>query len=199
MLSRHYAITALVFVLCLGAQLSRSNPSPQNFQSVGQADTKGFTDPIYGYSLRLPAAWKPYPRTSSKAEAPVRLSLSTPEKNTLIVSVYRLPRSVNGHSEFERIARDYVQPIVDAYLKSFDITKILGEKKDDQSDRRSMRFWQGTSALHASIAPAVLISSHTIPYGSDLMVNIVYVSGNDSNEEVKALDAIMSSLSFPSR
>jgi hypothetical protein len=62
-----------------------------------------------------------------------------------------------------------------------------------------MRLWQGTSALHASIAPAMLISLHAIRYGSDFMVNIVYVSGEDSKEEVVAVDAVMNSLSFPSR
>ena len=97
----------------------------------------------------------------------------------MIISVYRLPQSVTNHSEFERIAQDYVDPLVAAYLKSFEITQILGEKKEDQSDRQHMRFWQGTSALHAPIAPAMILSSHTIRYGSNLMINIVYVSGND--------------------
>src|SRR5215472_3293223 len=110
--------------------------------------------------------------------------------------VYRLPRSVANHSEFERIAQSYVDPVVAAYLKSFEITKILGEQKEDQSDRQSMKFWQGTSALHASVSPAVVLSSHTIRYGSNLMVNIVYVSGNDSTAEVKSVDALMNSLSF---
>jgi len=103
---------------------------------------------------------------------------------------------VANHSEFERIAQSYVDPVVAAYLKSFEITKILGEQKEDQSDRQSMKFWQGTSALHASVSPAVVLSSHTIRYGSNLMVNIVYVSGNDSTAEVKSVDALMNSLSF---
>jgi hypothetical protein len=199
MITRRYAIAALILGASSSARLSRSNPAALQFQPAPQTGTKEFTDPVYGYSVRLPAAWKPYPRTSSEGEPPQRLSLSTPRKNTLIVSVYRLPRSVVNHSEFEQIAQSYVDPVVTAYLKSFEITRVLGEKKEDHSDRQNMRFWQGTSALHASIAPAKLLSLHTIRYGSDLMVNIVYVSGNDSIEEVRSVDAVMNSLSFTGR
>ena len=88
-------------------------------QRAGQAGTKEFTDSVYGYSLRLPSDWKPYPRRSSKGEPPLRLSLSTPSKNMLIVSVKRLPGPVANHSAFERIARTYVDPVVAAYLKAF--------------------------------------------------------------------------------
>jgi len=196
MISRRGAIAALIFGASSSARSSGSNSKTQYFQLARQIGTKEFTDPVYGYSVRLPADWKPYPRTSSKGEPAVRLSLATPRKNTLLISVCRLPRSVRNHSEFEEIAKSYVDPVVAAYLKSFEITKILGDKKEDQSDRQSMRFWQGTSALHASIAPAMLISSHTVRYGSNLMVNVVYVSGDDSIDEIKAVDAVMSSLSF---
>src|SRR4051812_35665706 len=58
-----------------------------------------------------------------------------------------------------------------------------------------MRFWQGTSGLHESMAPTAVLSSHTIRYGSNLMVNIVYVSGNDSTQEVRSADALMNSAS----
>ena len=199
MKSRPHFIAALVFGFCCSAPLSLSNALAQRSEPAGQIGTKEFTDPVYGYSLLLPAEWKPYPRGSSKGEPPVRLCLSTARKNTLIVSVSRLPRSVTNHSEFDRIAQSYVEPVVAAYLKSFAITKILAEEKEDQSDRKSMRFWQGTSGLHASVAPAILLSSHSIRYGSNLVVNIIYVSGNDSVEEVKSVDALMKSLSFGSR
>jgi hypothetical protein len=152
-----------------------------------------FTDPIYGYSIRYPTASKPYLRTTSKAEPPARLTLCTLNKSMLIVSVYRLPQSVTSHSEFELIGRDHVESVVDAYLKSFNLTN-LGDKKEGHSDLRSMRFWQGTSA-----GIGILISLHAIRYGSDFMVNIVYVSGDRSKEEVVAVDAVMNSLSFPSR
>ena len=196
---RRHAIAALVSGLFSGGILSSSKVLSQQFQRARQRDTKDFTDPVYGYSVRPPADWKPYPRTSSKGEPLLRLSLSTPRKNTLILSIERLPRSVVNHSEFEQIAQSYVDPVVTAYLKSFEITRILSEKKEDQSDRQSMRFWQGTSALHASLAPAVVLSSHAIRYGSNLMVNIVYVSGDDSTEEARSVDAVMSSLSFTGR
>jgi hypothetical protein len=196
MISRRHAIASLVIGFSCSITFSLSNALAQQFQAPGQTGTKEFRDPVYGYSLRLPSDWKPYPRSSSKGEPTLRLSLSTPRKNTLIVSVYRLPRSVSNNSEFERIAQNYVDPVVATYLKSFEITRILGEKKEDHSDQQSMRFWQGTSGLHASIAPAMVISSHAIRYGSNLMVNIVYVSGNDSIDEVRSVDTLMNSLSI---
>jgi hypothetical protein len=64
------------------------------------------------------------------------------------------------------------------------------------SDHRSMRFWQGTSGLHAGVVPAMLISLDAIVYGSNCMVNVVYASGRDPLEEVRAVDTIMKSLAF---
>src|SRR5437868_6825119 len=94
-----YSAAALVFSSSLSAQVSPSEAAAPRIQRAQLTDTNEFTDPIYGYSLNLPTTWKPYPRTSSEAEPPKRLSLSTPNKNTVIVSVYRLPRAITRHSE----------------------------------------------------------------------------------------------------
>jgi hypothetical protein len=161
------------------------------------SSTKDFADPVYAYSIRLPVSWKPYSR-ASRGEPPQRLSLSTPNNNTFIVSVYRLPQTVTSLSEFETIGRDYVDPIVTAYRTSFDVTTFWGDKKENQSVPESMRFWQGTSGIDVYARPTMILSLHAIRYGSDLMVNVVYISGNDSTEEVAAVDAAMNSLSFAS-
>jgi hypothetical protein len=161
------------------------------------SQTKEFTDPAFAYSIRFRAAWQSHSRTS--AEEPLqRLSLSTPNSNIFIVSAYRLPQTVTSHSEFETIGRDYVDAIVNAYRKSFDLTSFMFDKKEDQSDRVSMRLWQGSSCIDVYSRPAMLLSLHAIRYGSDLMVNVVYVSGHDSLEEVRDVDAAMKSLSFAS-
>lgn len=159
--------------------------------------TRVFRDPVYGYSVSLPAGWKPYPRTASPGEPPNRLTLITPGKGILIVSVKRLPQPVTRHSEFEGIGQTHVNRVLDAYLKALNVTS-LGDQKDDKSDATSMRFWQGTSGLRAS-SPAMVLSLHAIPYGSAFMVNIVYVGSGNSKEEIRAVDALMSSLSFPKR
>ena len=130
--------------------------------------------------------------------------LDTPNKGILIVSVYRLPHAVTRSSDFELIGNKYVDSVVNAYLKAFDITIPLGDKKENKSDAQSMRFWQGTSALHASFAPAMVLSLHAIKYGSDFMVNVVYINGSSLDsiregpikQEVRAVDALMDSLSF---
>jgi hypothetical protein len=190
MASLYRVIAVVIWMSSLGISSGLAETSAQ------ESTTRAFTDPRYGYSLQIPAAWKPSDRTL-KTEALQRLMLDTPNKNTLIVSVYRLPRAVTRSSDFELIGNKYVDSVVSAYLKSFDITMPLGgEKKENKSDVQSMRFWQGTSALHASFAPAMVLSLHAIKYGSDVMVNVVYISGHDSRQEVRAVDALMDSLSF---
>jgi hypothetical protein len=198
MASLNYVIAV---VLCASSFLIPSGLAQTSAQPLrsGQASTtRPFADARYGYSLRLPADWKPYERTFTM-ESIQRLILSTPNKNTLIVSVYHLPRVVTKSSEFEQIGNGHVDAVVNAYLKAFDITTTLGEQKENKSDAESMRFWQGTSALLASAAPALVLSLHAIKYGSDVMVNVVYVSGQVSEQEVKAVDALMDSLSFATR
>jgi hypothetical protein len=192
--SLRQGIAGFVLGLCIGipsgfAQLRGGAPT---------TNTQEFTDPTYGYSIRIPASWKSY-RRDAPGEPQQRLSLVTPNRNVLIVSVYRLPRPVKGQVDFEYVGSSHVDAIVKTYRSSHGLTEVVGEKKDNQSDSRSLRFWQGTSAFHESMAPAMLISLHTVSFGSDVMVNIVYVSGNDSTEEVKAVDALMNSLSFARR
>jgi hypothetical protein len=157
--------------------------------------TKKFTDTTYGYSVRLPIAWMAGAGTS-EAESSERLSMSTPNNNRFIISVYRLPQAVASQSEFEPIGQQHVDPVVSAYVDAFSIVTIMGEKKENKSDQVSMRFWQGTSGIDVYSRPAALLSLHAIRYGSDLMVNIVYLSYNTSLEEVREVDALMDSLSF---
>jgi hypothetical protein len=190
-------IATFVLSSSLSSSANLAEPSTPHNQLAQPTDTKEFADVAYGYSIRFPSAWKPYPR-ASKAEPPQRLCLFTPNKSTFIISVSQLPRSVTSHSEFEQIGHDYVDSVVNTYLKSFDIT-FLREQKGDHSDQQSMKFWQGTSGTHASLALAMLISLHAIRYGSHFMINILYVSGHNSKEEVIAVDAVMNSLSFTTR
>jgi hypothetical protein len=154
-----------------------------------------FSEPTYGYSLSIPTAWKPYQR-AIVSEPPASLAVRTPNDNTLVVSVKLLPRPVTAKAEFEAIGRDFVDAVVKTYQDSFNITRILGIKKDNLSDDRSMRFWHGTSGLKDGVAPAMLLSLHAILYKSNCMVNVVYASPGDSLEEVRAVDAIMKSLTF---
>jgi hypothetical protein len=157
--------------------------------------TQAFTDSTYGYSIQVPTEWKRHQRTAP-AEPPARLVLSTPTNSLLIVSIQRLPQSVTGPSEFESVGQNHVDPVVNAYRTSFGLTRVLGEQKDNQSDSSSLRFWQGTSAIHESMAPGMLISLHAISFGSDFLVNIVYASGTQSADELRAVDAMMRSLAF---
>ena len=195
MSSLRCAIAALALISSLSPSASLAEPHAPHFQRVQTTDTREFNDPIYGYSVRFPASWKPLSR-DSKSEPPSRLALYTPDKGILIISVHRLRRAVTVSAKFEQIGHDYVDPVVKVYLESLNITMILGSQKRDHSDDRSMRFWQGTSAVNA-----VLVSLHAIQYGSDFMVNIVYASGNKPNlkDEIRALDALMNSLSFTHR
>jgi hypothetical protein len=188
MASLYRVIAVFIWMSSLGISPGLAETSAQ------ESTTLAFTDSRYGYSLRIPTVWKPSDRTV-KTEALQRLMLYTPNKNTLIVSVYRLPGAVTRSSDFELIGNTYVDSVVSAYLKAFDITMPVREKKVNKSDAQSMRFWQGTSALHV-VALAMVLSLHAIKYGSDVMVNIVYISGNNSRQEVRAVDALMDSLSF---
>lgn len=186
----------MIFRLVLLCSLSWPGASAQQLQTKG---TKTFTDPVHGYSVQVPASWKPSLRRSMTGEPSKRISLLTPQKNILIVSVSRLTSPVRSRSQFEVVGRKYVDPVVRTYLKAFNMT-ALGDQKEDKSDDRTMRLWQGTSGIHTSGAPAMLISQHAIRYRTDVMVNIVYFAGGmGSREEVAAVDRIMNSLLFPTQ
>lgn len=182
-------------VLALGVATSAADaqtakpPSPQFL-------VPPFTDAQYGYSLRVPPSWKPYsaqhpPQTNG------RLSVATPSKSSLFVSVSKLPRRITKGTDLAVVGETYVDPVVKAYFKLFDLVSIA-DQKDDWSDAGSMRLWQGTSATHSGIPGTMLLSLHAIRYGSDTMINVVYVSGSDSAAEVRQVDAAMKSLAFVS-
>ena len=196
MATRRRIFVILLMILFFSPAASAVEGEAWNFRGVQSSDTQEYTDRIYKYSLRFPASWKPYSRETKWSEPPARLNLITPDKGTIVVSVYRLPRVVVASSQFERIAHDHVDSIVNSYLESFNIPMILGSQKRDYSDERSMRFWQGTSSVIG-----VLVSLHAVRYGSDVMVNVVYISGDKPNQgdEYRAVEAVMSSLSFAHR
>jgi hypothetical protein len=153
-----------------------------------------FTDAQYGYSLRVPPSWKPY-AGRQPAQTTARLSLGTPTNSSLLISVSRLPRRITRGTDLAVVGETYVDPIVNAYFKVFDLMSIA-DQKADWSDAGSMRLWQGTSATHSGIPGTVLLSLHAIRYGSDTMINIVYVSGANSALEVRQVDIAMKSLAF---
>jgi hypothetical protein len=158
------------------------------------SETEEFADPLYGYSVQIPAAWTP--QRAASPDAGQRLWVSTPNNSVLMISVERLPRAIAGPADFEPVGQDYVDPIVERCRQSFGLTRVLGEQKRNDSDSRSLRFWQGTSVLDESMASAMFISLHAVPFGSDLMVNIFYATGGESVDEVRAVDALMSSLAL---
>ena len=155
-----------------------------------------FTDAQYGYSLRVPPGWKPF-TGQQPPQTTARLSVVTPTKSSLLVSVSKLPRRITRATDLALVGNTYVDPVIKAYFKLFDLVSIA-DQKDDWSDPGSMRLWQGTSATHSGLPGAVLLSLHAIRYGSDTMINIVYVSGANSVEEVRQVDAAMKSLAFVS-
>src|SRR5262245_21447804 len=177
----------------LGGSVSETPPQP----SISSApDTRMFTDPVYSYSVRVPSDWRINPEEIDKKRNQ-RLSLVTPQKNIFLVSIDRLPEAVTSQSEFETIGQSYLDPIIERYVKA--VSLLEGPRNtEDKSDQNSMRFWQGTSTLQAA-----LISLHAVPFGSDVMVNLVYVcyspQGQETLDEVKALDNVMASLSFDVR
>jgi hypothetical protein len=160
------------------------------------SDTQEFTDAAYGYSVHVPKEWKRL--TSAAADDPAqRVAFVTPLKSSVIVSIHRLPQAVTQQSTFESIAEEQVDPIVSQYRQAYALTTIVGEDKQDRSDGSSMRFWQGTSALHEGVGPTALISLHAVKYGSPTMINILYVhSGEGAENEMRTLDSFMNTLSF---
>jgi len=174
-----------------------SAPAASQARNVSPTGDQEFTDAAYGYSVRIPGSWKRLAKTAT--EDPMqRLGFVTAQKSTVIVSIHRLRQAVTRQSTFESIAEEQVDPVVSSYRQAYGLTTILGEDKQDRSDDQSMRFWQGTSALHQGVAPGVLISLHAIKYGSNTMVNIVYVNGGGAPDEIREIDSVMNSLSFTS-
>lgn len=153
------------------------------------ADMIAFTDPTYGYSVRVPRDWKPMPRSGD--ESAPRLTLTSPSKAVLFISVNRLAKAVRGRSEFEAIGESVVDPLVAHMLKTFRATDGGVRKKKDISDAQSLRFWEGTSTLSL-----VMLSLHAVRIGTDSLVNIVYVSRGAPPGEGRIVDAVLASLRF---
>jgi hypothetical protein len=107
-----------------------------------------------------------------------------------------LPKAVRGRSEFETIGANQVDGIVEHFLDSFGIAPVLAEQKEDRSDAASLRFWQGTSAMRASVGPTAVLSLHAVRFGSNVLVSIFYVTSDNSVPDVRAVDAVMASLDF---
>jgi len=185
----HLASCCALALALAGSAISITHAEPAPQRTDGQA----FSDPTYAYSLRLPRDWEP---VANLAQGKViRLSVVTPARNRFIATIDSLDRRVTRASRFETIAETYVDPIVMRFLRVFKL--MDGPRKvDDHSKPDSMRFWQGTSAFGEETGPAMLLSLHAVRFGSNVMVNLVYMSTHSSKEEVQAVDRIMDSLTF---
>ena len=191
LLSRR-AVLAFPVALVAGTDPAWAQSRPQ---LPPASDTDTFTDPIYDYSVRVPRGWKPL-TGKTRSDSPQRIALWSPNKNLLIIAVNRLPRPVRGRPEFEAIGQGPVDEIVKGYLGSFGVTAVLGEKKEDHSDDESLRFWQGTSGVRTDNVPVMVLSLHAVRIGSGVLVSIVFVSTTNSSSDVRAVDAVMRSLTL---
>lgn len=162
---------------------------------VQAADAQEFNDPVFGYAVRFPATWQ-FRQGFSAADKPLRISLQTPDQGVVVITVSPLSRRVTARANFEKLAQEFVDPVVRAFLDSFKITMVLGSQKGDRSNAQGFAFWQGTSAVGR-----VMVSQHSIRFDTDFMVNIVYTSADKPSlkDEVRALDAVMASLVFAPR
>jgi hypothetical protein len=192
------------FIALLGAIVAIGASAQPSAQSA-QPATELFTDTDYGYSIRYPVTWK----RESTAAAPgpgVTLFLSTPYGSRMVVSIYPLPTHVTRYSSalFEKIGNDDVDTVVSIYRRLLRFDKILRVEVEDKSDDRSMIFWQGTSAFDDRLNDWALVSEHVIPYGSNVMINMIFissekVSGVNIVKDGADLDQVMKSLSFTAR
>src|SRR5215472_3423770 len=161
-------------------------------------ETQVFTDEKYEYSIRYPATWKRM-ATASAPGPPARLYLSTPHHNQLIVSIYPLPARLDRYSSatFDQIGHDHVDTVLSTYRTLLRLKKILREQPEDHSDDRAMIFWQGTSALDEKMRDWVIVSTHVIRYGSDFIINMVFLGGgSELVKDGKNMDQVMGSISF---
>ena len=165
-----------------------------------QSGTDPFTDDANGYSIRYPATWKREPIESAPGPG-VRLFLSTPNHNHMLVSIYPLPTRVARYSSalFDKIGHDHVDTVLSGYRQFLKLNQILREQPGDHSDDQSMIFWQGTSAIDTGMHAWALVSEHVIRYGSNMMINVIYLGSKDVEQEGANVDRVMSSLSFTTR
>jgi hypothetical protein len=192
-MNAHVAVAvAVAAVLWINPKFGQAGPLQAHPQQVQATATQHFYDPVFGYTVRFPAAWHAN-QVGPSADKLLRLSLQTPNQGLIVLSVSRLPRRVTEGANFITVASDYVDPIVKSYLEWFKITSVLGSQKRDRSNATAMVFWQGTSALGG-----VMVSQHTIRFGTDFMVNIFYTSADKPQlkDELQAIESVMASLSF---
>lgn len=191
-------LISLVVVL-IGA-ITASVADGQARTSTPDQATMLFTDEANGYSIRYPITWKREPIASAPGPA-VRLFLSTPGRNYMVVSLYPLPTRVMRYSSalFEKVGHDHVDTVVSIYRNLLKFKQSLREQPEDHSDDRSMIFWQGISALDDRQKPWALVSEHVIRYGSDMMINMIFIGSNDVTRDGADMDRVMNSLSFSAR
>jgi len=171
-----------------------------------QPTTELFTDAANGYSIRYPATWTREPTASAPGPG-VTLFLSTPYRNRMVVSIYPLPTHVTRYTPalYEQIGKDHVDTVVSVYRRLLRLTKILRLQTKDLSNDRSMIFWQGTSAIDDRLNDWALVSEHVIPYGSNVMINVIFIGSekisgiNLAKDFGPATDWVMNSLSFTAR
>ena len=186
----------LLAALVTGAATAGAQPPRRPAEPLTQV----FTDPSLGFTVNYPATWKPQPLETALGPA-VRLALTSPRRARLMVSLYPLPSRVQRYSgtTFERIGHDHVDEVTSIYKTLLKLKTTLREQPEDHSTDQAMVFWQGTSALDESMKDWMIVSQHVIRYGSDVMVNLIYVGSKATNGDGASMDAIMNSLAFPKR
>lgn len=163
-------------------------------------NTQIFTDERLGYSIHYPRTWKRAATASAPGPA-VRLFLVTPHRNRFIVSIYPLPAPLERYSKptLEQIGHDHVDTILSGYMGKLRFKKILRHQAEDHSDDRAMIFWQGTSALDDNMKGWAMVSTHVIRYGSNFIVNMVFLGETEVEKDGKSMDEVMGSISFGKR
>jgi hypothetical protein len=203
---RNFSSARLAAVIALlSAMVAIGAIAPADAQDA-QPATELFMDAANGYSIRYPATWKREPTASAPGPG-VALFLSTPYRNRMVVSIYPLTTRVTRYSSalYEKIGHDHVDTVVSIYRRLLTLTTIMRVQTENKSDDRSMIFWQGTSARDDRLNDWALVSEHVIPYGSNVMINVIFIgsekiSGISLAEDFgAATDWVMNSLSFTAR
>jgi hypothetical protein len=190
----------LAWLLLAALVSGAATASAQSPRRSAEPLTQLFTDSSLGFTVTYPAPWKPQPL--AKALGPgVRLALTSPRGGRLLVSLYPLPSRVQRYSSqtFTRIGHDHVDTVLSGYRTLLKLKTILREQPEDHSTDQAMVFWQGTSALDGSMKDWAIVSQHVILYGSDVMLNLIYIGSTDTSDDATTMDAIMNSLRFPKR
>jgi hypothetical protein len=201
----NFSRTRLAVVVALLGAIVAIGASRQPHAQDAQPTTELFTDAANGYSIRYPVTWKREPTASAPGPG-VTLFVSTPSRNRMVVSIYPLAIPVTRYSPalYEKVGADHVDTVISFYRALLGLKTVMRHETKDYSDDRAMKFWQGTSAFDDRLNDWALVSEHVIPYGSNVMINIIFMgsvrlSGVNIEEDGKALDQVMSSLSLTAR